>query len=77
MMKGQSTMEKWEYLVVQLDRHRIATVNGVPHPDFEKGSHYSAFLNQLGEEGWELVTAADGGLMRAANDQLIFMRPKR
>lgn len=52
-------MEQWEYLmlVVAYDHGwKASSANGSEIPNWKKGPHVSAYLNQRGSEGWELVS---------------------
>ncbi len=67
-------MQKWEYLRVTQgyipnSMPRPRNVNGKELPNWEKGSSIYEFIDQLGEQGWELVATVMG-------DQMIFKRLK-
>ena len=51
-------MQTWEYLTIQADGvpEKIETVNGTP---LSTGAvdHLASFLNDLGQLGWEVVSA--------------------
>ena len=53
-------MTKWEYLTVTASSHRDELkpnlVNGRELRDWTKGPNISDYINQLGYQGWELVT---------------------
>ena len=73
-------MQKWEYLFIGADYDegvvRPIYVNDQPLPDWKKGPTLSVYVNQLGEQGWELVAAPyteRGGT--ASTPRLIFKRP--
>ena len=61
-------MQKWEYLEVRrIITQYVSTING---GDVEKQNiQFYDYINKLGQEGWELVTAADRTF-------LFFERPK-
>ncbi len=57
-------MQKWEYLhVIAWDlgkwRYVPRFVNRKEVPNWEKGTDIFEFANQLGEQGWELVSGTD------------------
>ncbi len=70
---------KWEYLSVTLSytgrqvegqaEFLPRWVNGQELENWQHIPHYTTFLNQLGEEGWELVAIS--------GSNLFFKRPKR
>jgi hypothetical protein len=64
-------MTRWEYQTVQLD------VEGFfrPHVDEDSVSH---LLNQLGAQGWELVTAFDLNRGHGRSTEIVAMlkRPR-
>ena len=58
-------MEKWEYLVIFVERQAWFSSNGLsgilesfPEHEFRYNPH--PILNELGEEGWELTGAVGG-----------------
>ena len=56
-------MQKWEHLEIEVVRvrvgeTRIKAVNGQQIPS-EKRQDFYAYMNELGRQGWELVTAID------------------
>ena len=71
-------MQKWEYLVIRGEysngRFRPHFVNEQELTDWRKISLVS-FLNQLGDEGWELVGSL-GFLTGGPQNKLLFKRPK-
>lgn len=77
-------MQKWEYLFVEAlwenDAWRPWRINGREDKDWKKGPSIYDHANQLGQEGWELVTApftAHGDVARIKHDdaRLFFKRP--
>lgn len=70
-------MQKWEYMFVWIDLSRPREANGKELPNWEKGPNVYAFSNQLGEEGWELVSNVfTEDSLRFNRCRLIFKRPK-
>ncbi len=66
-------MQKWEYLeVAALDRGNSFwvpyRVNGEELKDWRKGPNIHTYLNELGQQGWELVTIG-------THDDYHFRRP--
>jgi len=52
-------MQKWEYLYVYFSEHKYLCpkqVNGEELRDWKRGPYMMDYINQLGEEGWELVS---------------------
>lgn len=55
-------MQKWEYLYIIAQWQEKEAVwlprfaNDRELPDWKKGQTLSAMMNQLGDEGWELVS---------------------
>ena len=60
-------MQKWEYFVIRVwldkDGHNIleALINGITSSQFLKYSGYIQLLENMGREGWELVTVVNAG----------------
>ncbi len=54
-------MQKWEYLFLHIENGggtgKVRVVNGEELPNWKKGVGYVKYIQQLGEEGWELVTS--------------------
>ncbi len=51
-------MQRWEYLTITVGDGRpirAYLMNGQELRDWKRGPHYSAFINDLGAQGWELV----------------------
>lgn len=64
-------MQKWEYLFVDCFAGSPRWVNGSELPGW-KSNKIFALANQLGEEGWELVSGSPGPVLY----QFFFKRPK-
>ena len=50
---------RWEYVIVEVHTDGAPKGrywNGSELPNWKKGPHIGVFLNQLGAEGWELVS---------------------
>lgn len=86
-------MQKWEYSLVKCEQDRNDNwhprfINGQERKHWENGPDIPAFLNQVGEEGWELIqvhidTIPIGGILGSATAhaketayRLFFKRPK-
>lgn len=54
-------MANWEYLTVLCDwvgaEIKPRFINQVQNPQYRQGPHLSAYLNEVGAQGWELVTS--------------------
>ncbi len=66
-------MQQWEYLHVVMDigssgRVVARSTNWQEQPNWKKGPLFSDYLNQLGNQGWELVAVEA--------TRYIFKRPK-
>jgi len=51
-------MQKWEYLFLVASWHddwKIETANGANIQNWEYGPTMYEYLNQLGEQGWEII----------------------
>jgi hypothetical protein len=66
--KGESVMQKWEYLIVAYIALGQYSVNGFEAPELRK-KKLPALLNELGGQGWELI-------YMEKNNEWIFKRPK-
>jgi hypothetical protein len=76
--KGRSKMEKWEYLVIFVERQAWFSGNGLsgrlePFPEHELRYNPQPILGELGEEGWELTGVAGADNLFY---QMFFKRPK-
>jgi hypothetical protein len=76
-----SAKDKWEYLVVSLQEYkgwRPRYVNGQELADWMDAPLVHDYVNQLGKEGWELVSASSGQSLYGLTDrhQLYFKRTK-
>lgn len=69
-------MQKWEYMYVEVDfgSDKPKRVNGQELRDWKKIPHISMFINELGEQGWELVGYFNQ--MRNTLNPMVFKRPK-
>lgn len=61
-------MQKWEYLLVVAMDGRPRYIHGQELRDWQRGPNILDYLNQLGDQGWELVNFDSGAYM--------FKRPK-
>jgi hypothetical protein len=72
-------MQKWEYLFVVAEHGRHnwhpRRVNGQELRDWEKGPTISEYANQLGMEGWELVSNYCYDKAGKATNRFAFKRP--
>lgn len=80
--RRSSRKEQWEYLLVSCQEYRgwrPRYVNGQELADWMKAPAIHDYVNQLGEEGWELTSASGGQSLYGLTDrhQLYFKRPKR
>ena len=71
----------WEYLLVSFQEHkgwRPRYLNGREVRDWMDAAVIHDYAGQLGDEGWELVSASAGQRMYGLTDvrQLYFKRPK-
>ena len=48
-------MQRWEYLILEVEQDRPRLINGQELHGWDSLKLY-ALLNQLGEEGWEMVS---------------------
>lgn len=74
--------ERWEYLVVSLQDHRgwrPRFINGQEVRHWTQAPLIHDYVDQLGEDGWDLVAASSGKTMYGSGDQyqLFFKRAKR
>ena len=80
--RTSSRKEKWGYLLVSCQEYRgwrPRYVNGQELEDWMNAPAIHDYVNQLGEEGWELTSASGGQSLYGLTDrhQLYFKRPKR
>lgn len=73
--------ERWEYLVVSLQNYRgwrPRFINGQEIRNWAQAPVIHEYVDQLGEDGWELVAASAGKQVYGASDQyqLYFKRAK-
>ena len=68
-------MQKWEYLYVGVDYNsdKPRYINGQELRDWKRQPHISVFMNQMGEQGWELVAFFNPS---ATVSPMVFKRPK-
>lgn len=71
-------MQRWEYLVVAIDlaggdRPLVRSINDVEVENWKQGGQLHERLNQLGMEGWELVTTE---LFGTRVPRMVFRRPQ-
>jgi hypothetical protein len=67
-------MQKWEYLTIRVTSGQLYTVNGERLKDIQKGRPYVEYLNQLGDQGWEVTGTGSVGLLGLGD--IILKRPK-
>jgi hypothetical protein len=77
MVGRRCAVQKWEYLIVSSaydkGNDKAKRVNGQELQNWKRTDLYE-YINQLGEEGWELVGySAD----RFANQYMALKRPKQ
>jgi hypothetical protein len=54
-------MQRWEYLVLDFGLNRARSINGKDLPLWERSPNSLAdSLNELGQEGWEMVSSLTG-----------------
>ncbi|MCS6845360.1 MAG: DUF4177 domain-containing protein [Caldilineales bacterium] len=78
----QPRPERWEYLAVSLQEHRgwrPRYINGQEIRNWTQAPVIHEYLEELGEDNWELVAAASGKALYGSSDtyQLFFKRAKR
>lgn len=78
----QAQPSGWEYLTVSLQDHRgwrPRYINGQEIRNWTQAPVIHEYLEQLGEDNWELVAAASGKPLYGSSDtyQLFFKRAKR
>lgn len=72
----------WEYLLVSFQEYkgwRPRFVNGQEVADWMSAPIVHEYVNQLGEDGWELTSASAGQSLYGLTDrrQMYFKRPKK
>jgi hypothetical protein len=65
-------MPKWEYMTAQIHDNRLGAVNEQQVKDSTK-PFASDYLNQLGEQGWELVATSSSNYVHTYT--VILKRP--
>jgi hypothetical protein len=73
-------MQKWEYCVVYLSYTKkgvlvVSSLNDSELLGWQNSPHFSAILNQLGEQGWEVVVSL-GKSSGGSTDNIILKRQK-
>lgn len=73
-------MQKWEYLFVGAEEAgrniRPRYINDQEVPNWKKGQTLFAYANEMGKQGWELVSAPyTGDHVYGTKPRLIFKRP--
>ena len=76
------TVVRWDYLVVSFADYkgwRPRYINGKEIRNWMQAPVIHDYINQLGEDGWELVGAGGGKALYGSSDhyQLFFKRQKR
>jgi hypothetical protein len=79
--KEKPKKQDWEYLVVSFQDHkgwRARFENGRELKDWMDGPSIHQYIEQTGEDGWELVAASSGERLYGNSDshQLYFKRQK-
>jgi hypothetical protein len=79
-------MQKWEYLFLTVfrvgDVWKVGIVNGKEIPKWIQGVSLYDFVNERGEEGWELISASfspiftDLAHVDSEDYRLVMKRPK-
>ncbi len=59
-------MQAWEYLLIvadlgELNTWRVWKVNDQEQPNWSRGPSLADYMNDLGKQGWELVSAIYAG----------------
>ena len=62
--------QKWEYRVLRIDDRRQSNTSGAR----SRGSGSEAKLNELGDQGWELISVRNDG---TSEPVFYFKRPKK
>jgi len=66
-------MQHWEYMYVDYAENKAKAMNGREYKDWKRNP-LPEYLNQIGNEGWELVGALTA--MSWDYGRLFFKRPK-
>lgn len=73
-------MQKWEYLFLITDSRKNDLprfLNGREIKDWQRGLSLVEFTNQLGEQGWELVSSQPHYYGASVEEvRMVFKRPK-
>jgi hypothetical protein len=73
-------MQKWEYLLLDTDGGRDKLprfLNGIEIRNWRRGPSLVEFINQLGDQGWELVSWQPHYYGESTVEvRVVFKRPK-
>lgn len=83
---AEQSQTRWEYLFVQVSPARGFTtttwrafaINNEPLPNWERGPEWQDYFQQLGQQGWELVTFEEHFLTNpvVGGKLAVFKRPQ-
>lgn len=77
----QTAIAGWQYRVVSFQEYkgwRARFVDGVEIPDWTGGPLLHEYLQQLAEQGWELVSAASGERLYGVSDRhQLYLRKRK